>query len=682
MLHTASILHRHATPGLPLILLLLAGCPDKDEGFVFKLPSIAIPSPSCPNQSIGSAPPSLSAKDYTVRVTFLQRKPGKVTAANIRNHYNTACWRVIPPGVPLDFLVPEGTQQPYTVVIDAFKNRELHYAGRAEQMTIGASGTGTVFMRPTIKNIERYTDSAVTSTKRLGLSCVDTLLQCRAFHTATLLPNGEVLIYGGLKGDEQCNVTSNDTLSAVDTVEIYHPNYEGTRSFEVLTQKVPPRAFHQAMLLPSDPAGPYRLLLVGGLSGPAPTSPVVSVAAGTKPFMFTPLTNAVAATALLVTYDPGVANHGVHVKELTTLPQAMFPAVALRGNRLAMAGGAATFTATGPAAGFTGEKSLHWIDLREDGDPVESVQTLVTNNVRVGHALALLGDGDQIVLGGQMDGLNDQDGEYLPSASATSLTPFAVPRVPVITAPVACAVDSDCAAPTVCINLQCVTNMASVWHTLTPLGRTDKEIADGTYPIQALWAGGLVLTKKTDALRETGPAPEPRPQQQALAVVQKGLPPIVVSITTDNAGSALPGHFVTAGYHEAATLYDGSVLLVGGKLGHAGTACGVASPFCASNQIVIYAQVNNTLQLTSPATGYGWALSTPRMGHRLTRLLDNSVLITGGITLVGSAGQMLKSVELFNPRTGDPTEDVLGRASPTEAEQAPVGEICPSRYGE
>ena len=35
-----------------------------------------------------------------------------------------------------------------------------------------------------------------------------------------------------------------------------------------------------------------------------------------------------------------------------------------------------------------------------------------------------------------------------------------------------------------------------------------------------------------------------------------------------------------------------------------------------------------------------------------------------------------------NPRTGDPTEDVLGRASPTEAEQAPVGEICPSRYGE
>jgi len=76
------------------------------------------------------------------------------------------------------------------------------------------------------------------------------LHQARAWHTATMLPDGTILVVGGIGADGQ----------VVDTTEIFHPE---TQSFELLSSSgLTPRVYHTATLLTQG-----QVLLAGGLSG-------------------------------------------------------------------------------------------------------------------------------------------------------------------------------------------------------------------------------------------------------------------------------------------------------------------------------------------------------------------------------------------------------------------------------
>jgi len=659
-------------------LLLLTACPENEEGFLFTLTKMDVPGSRqpvtgndlpllpCGAQKAGNRP-ALQTGDFDLRFTFLRRKPGNVTSANIRDGYELICWRAVKKGTKADFLIRrtggESVTGKVTVIVEALRDDKLAYIGRREGLTIEHDSQAAIFMRPTIEETAVYVEKETELKKKgqsgalssVGFSCLDSPRgqQPRAFHSATLLPNGEVFIYGGIAGASG-DVIAGSQAVAVGTAEIFRPNYGSgvnqDSNFSVVSTNLPPRAFHHTFLLPSPPDGPdYKLLVIGGLQpneAGGQTDPVVQV--GT-PFMFTPYKGATAGTALLLTYTPSSGK--VTYKELSALPRSMFPAVARRGNLLALGGGAQVWNAS--PTGFIGSKYLQLIDLTET--PTARTPPAAMANLRVKHAMAILGADTYVMVGGQMDGDDDRQGEYLASG-ATSLTPFAFS-----------------------INSVKDPSLSTIAHTLTPIGATDAEMAGGNPPQEALLAGGFPLGPLSGGLRDTSARPQLLPQATALhrlsaSALSSPESAATVVPTTDSGGALLPGHFTSAGHHSAVSLHNGGVLLTGGKLGQELQSCGVESPFCASDQVVIY---DKTLTLKTPAIqDASWRLFVPRMGHRMTRLLDNTILITGGITLKKSTaeGQVLATPELFNPRTGDATEELFTRELSAVCEEREGGE--------
>jgi hypothetical protein len=639
---------------LPLVFSL-PGCPEVEKGFVFELLKVKSRA-ACGNKPAkGSGAERLTDLQqgvFTLRFTFLQRKTDSVNSTTQRHQYEVGCWHVFGKGAKEELLIPgkvEDAKGRYTVVVEAFKDGKLWYVGRNESMKIEPDGKGVIYLRPTI-------EADFNDPKSTGFSCVDQQKLFRAFHSATLLPNGQVLLYGGVIGEleEDTFDTTKNVAFATGSVEVYRPTDLG---FWAVMGDLPRRAFHHAVLLPSPAAGPYRILVMGGIQpkDQTPTSPVLGLKTTVAPFILNPHPDATSAPALVITYDPETSS--ATSQEVGSLPTAMFPASAVKsdGATLVFAGGAAstTWSSTTPIkqTGFAGPRSLHLINLAGGGDPTVAATTTM-NNVRVGHTLALLGE-NQIVVGGHMDGQLTDDGEYLSGSGASTAFTFAKGSMPV------------------------------AWHTLTPMGATDRELIDGTnVPAGALWAGGFTLSQwagASDPLRGTANPPNPRPQEDALHLVQVGSPPTAQAVTTESGGTLSQGHYATTGYHAAIRLHDGSVLLTGGKLDCAGI-----SNYCASNQVVLYQLLGTDVQLRAGE----WELAEPRFGHRMTRLLDNSLLITGGIKLERKdvngtevkTVKVLKKAELFLPRTGDSSEDLpLGRSAAGDQDQAPPDQACQVR---
>jgi hypothetical protein len=95
------------------------------------------------------------------------------------------------------------------------------------------------------------------------------------------------------------------------------------------------------------------------------------------------------------------------------------------------------------------------------------------------------------------------------------------------------------------------------------------------------------------------------------------------------------------GLHTATLLSTGKVLIVGG-----GNTGGGRPPFAGDGSA--------TAEVYDPATGTFTPtanMSTARIGHTATLLLDGKVLVAGGITS-GSSGSPLATAELYNPLTG------------------------------
>jgi hypothetical protein len=125
----------------------------------------------------------------------------------------------------------------------------------------------------------------------------------RAFHTATLLPTGEVLILGGLGPSDAADAAAPFDPSAglfvTTTAELYRP---ATGTFlPISIAGLTPRAFHQAYV--SQDASGIHVALVGGVgvSGDPLTTPAF---AATGAFRWTPTAMAQGAAGEIVDYDP------------------------------------------------------------------------------------------------------------------------------------------------------------------------------------------------------------------------------------------------------------------------------------------------------------------------------------------------------------------------------------------
>src|SRR5947207_2796240 len=103
----------------------------------------------------------------------------------------------------------------------------------------GQGGDGTFTKTAAIKNAQTGLITPLPAALNFG----------RAWHTATVLPDGTVLILGGIGSDGR----------VVDQSEVFDPR---SQKFQLLSSSAPiPRAFHSATLLTDG-----RVLVAGGVS--------------------------------------------------------------------------------------------------------------------------------------------------------------------------------------------------------------------------------------------------------------------------------------------------------------------------------------------------------------------------------------------------------------------------------
>ncbi len=643
-----------------LLLVGVSGCADEENAklnfYLVSQPGAA--SPFCSQSA--STTTRLATGTYTLRLSFMRRDgaDGPFYQRTMRKKYKLVCDRIIKPGESFDFQVPTSQGETLTMRLDAFQRAsktgpfQLAYSGQKERADLNSE------------------DLAVLLRGADQLSCADSMSTPRAFHSATLLPNGKVLVLGGLTAEASGNVDklhTDDTEVAYATAsaELYDPD---TMQFTTLSASLPgERAFHQAVLLPSLMAGPYEVLLIGGVSPASKGAAAFRLKAGSAtsinyPFLISPHETAVAAEAALVTISRSGA---LTYKALTGLPKLMFPRAVLSpgGKQLVVAGGGSAYTATGTSRGFTQAKAAVVVSLRsktERGgkDPAVQAQTQL-KRTRVGHAMAPLGGGKYAVIGGTMDGPGPCGTPPQSGCDSSWEAKNAGEAISMISGTASAALMTfSGGAPE-----------ASGWHSLTPLGVKDGQT---TAPTKVLLSGGYLLGREGDNLRSVNTKD---PKTYPLMQLASGSPSAVTSIiTTPN------GAFKGGGYNATTTLADGSALLSGGNVNSnfiKDAPCNqFTSPFCAYDQVATYALNAGVAELRSTTVK---RMTIGRFGHQVTRLMDNSVLFTGGVTIrkeQNTNGQdvyvavLTGFTEAYNPRLGGPFEDPFDRPAGKDYDEA------------
>jgi len=460
--------------------------------------------------------------------------------------------------------------------------------------------------------------------------CADQRLgQPRAFHSATALPNGQVLIVGGAVAS--ATETTREQLDGsklflTGSVELYDPT-DGSLRTIAETGPTTPRAFHEAILVGAEP--PYRILLVGGVTVTDGALPALAVTGGLlEGARLNPFDTAQAALptraapAELLTWDP-VA--GALTRELLPAgPKGAFLAAAARGTGVVTVGGV-EYTATN-SVDATGAKNVTRFT------PGSAPQTTAALSVeRVGGRVALLNNDAALVWGGART-TTAPAGEVLTGLGGM---PAATPTTAV--------------APLV------------QFPTLTRL-------PDAAGTPTFLVTGGFTIQPGLIAL-------QPPPAASALERVQVSGAAVTVTPITPGAGfsvdatCAAADRYRPAGYESAVALRSGEVLVSGGSptlTVPPRPACndceGGTGILCATTQSGIYDPVANAFVRVG-------ALGVARAGHTSTELADGNVLIVGGL----QGTKVLPDVEVLNPRTAVPPYD-LARPEAGDADD-PIADL-------
>lgn len=393
----------------------------------------------------------------------------------------------------------------------------------------------------------------------------------RAFHSATLLPDGKVLLLGGvtgaLAGDGTASFAPDDGAYAVASAELYDP--VAGRSVPVAIPGLMPRAFHRAVVVGADDTG-VHLLVLGGLGvNNDPTSPgnvaAVPGGSGAPPWQAAGVDisrgryGARGLPVEYLTYQPATRSF-TRVELGAAGPALRVEAsvgASVDGGRLAVVGGR---TATGAAS-----------PLVEAVRPADgTVSGTVNGRPRVGATVTLLPGGDAIVAGGDVgadlagvrtvDHLAGLDG-------APTLDPG-----PGGTA---------------------ATNRA--YHAAALLGD------------HVVLVGGLHLG--ATGVEDQGPA--------MLAAR--------ISNTTLAAAAIDTAMASAVAYPGALTLHDGGVLAAGGA--SPGGVCG-RTILCPAPSSLRF-----DTDAMGPRAAPAGSLGVARYGHQLVRLADGTVLVTGGFTV-------------------------------------------------
>lgn len=430
-------------------------------------------------------------------------------------------------------------------------------------------------------------------------------LQSRALHAATALPNGDVLIYGGVSGDAvdvAGFATGAQGASLERTVEVYDASEDRFYTASVSDSLGFGRVFFASELAtPSDDPPPYRIHIFGGYS--VATGAVLRVdgsqssAANATGMPFVPTSEASPAESVTLVYDP--ISHRVDVEPLggTGGFTTGFPATT---GFIDDINPSLLITGAGPFMGATSQTTLSdeisWIG--REGAPVSGAFPSLAQG-RAGGTVSVFPNapGSALVWGGNIG--NATIAEARSRAGELVRLSFSTVN------PVAGG-NSNASECGTMVNGVTGVPEPTVFHTATTI--------DGGIVV----AGGLFVGA-TDC-----------PMQGVRTTYNNdGQPITIFSIegTTITADRVLPGDFVGTAFHSATRLDANRVLLVGGAF--SGTLDSVPiMPLTAFDQVGIVGPGHTSTD------GFLYAAQSPllraRFGHATALLPGGRVLVTGG----------------------------------------------------
>ncbi len=514
----------------------------------------------CPGAA-PTAPPEVGAN--RVRFTFLDRVDRRLR-----------CDVVLARSADAPILVVPRREAPVDLHVEYFDDAGRLLA-RGQRADVALTGGGVVTIHAT------RTDAWTCPPGAAG--------SARAFHSATLLPTGEVLLLGGLVGAPGAGDAPFDPAAGAHvtgTAELYDP--VAGRFTPVTIAGLQPRAFHEVLMLGTD-GDRVRLLIVGGIGVAgdpvAPGNVAVGPTGGGAPWTGVAADpaagrgGALALAAELLEYDPAARTFTRAAVGAGPIPRRFGTATgsgARVGEGLAVAGGL-----DGAGTPITAAESVRAGDGASGGS--------VEGHARLGATITAVGPTEALVWGGDLTtpAIEVRAGDRL----------IALDQAPAI-APGPSATEAN--------------NRS--FHAAATL--------DG----QVAVIGGLAITEGV----VLGAAFTP--------VVQLVDPALLTATTLD--APALIG----TGYPAAVGLHDGDVLFGGGvQVG----AC-PSTLACPSMQSVRLRRGVAGEAVRATLTGVP---GLARHGHRLTRLGDGTVLVTGGFGAATDPAQIraLGDAELYDP---------------------------------
>lgn len=585
---------------IPAALLAFAGCESKTGPAMKIVVAQGATNGRCNSEAVDTTVPTSGISQ--LRLSVLRR------TGNTRTF---VCDRV--------FQVPK--EQPHLklpigAMGDAF---DIVAEGFAKQndASFQRKATGQLLaVDPADKTVKELDDLRMLPTETA--SCANNPLSIgRAFHSATKLPNGQVLVVGGTIASATNPMQEDavgDTFQLAGTAELYDPK---TGRFTSITEATPPkaRAFHQAFLLNETP--PYRVLVVGGVTIDDPTKPALGLGGLVPGPRLVPVDQTFvaftskAAGAEILTYDPTART--LSREPVTGFTPALFQAGgAFAGGGMVSDG--VDFAQTAAIGAVKQSAALH------QGEVAPRTGTSVVP--RYGATLSPLHDGSQLLWGGNYDVMNTPEpiGEYLAGAGGTG----SITRT---TASVA-------------------GEVGTAFHTATVFA------SDAT-STKIVFTGGFTFSSNGVALQTIAVNEAVREVDYATgaSVVSSPLEAEFYKGFSFDPTCTAADRYRPAGWESAVAIGRSRVLVSGGTptqvMGPTGCHdCpdGETSYFCALQQMAIFDGAAHTLNKFA-------SLAVGRFGHTTTVLDDGTALVIGGINSSAGVARVLKDAEIINPRT-------------------------------
>ncbi len=580
----------------------------------------------------------------TVRITVREHAAGDVAG-------NFVCDRLlsVPKDVP-SLKLPRSTAQSLDIYAEAWAPQA---AGDSVPRRVAVGALLDVpLTTKTLPDLRLYPDER--------FRCLNQAMhRPRAFHTATLLPNGQVLVVGGLTPapDATDEVFGAAPLYLTSEAEIYDP---ATATFVQVqeTDSALPRAYHQAALVGATPDGQYQVLLVGGATAD-PMSPAFGLNTGAAPgarlvpfdtssTFLNPLPVSGAAAELLV-YDP-VAHTATRTQMVAFTP-GIYQGAASFADGIAVAGGIDWM-------GQPLQLAIPTVNQLEVSRMLETPPRAVAlASPRMGATLSALDD-DRALLWGGLLTPTDPAGVYATGLAASG-TVTGTP-VTLATAP-----------PT-------------EFQTATVLP-VDPSTTDRTIVV----TGGFVETNMTmnSTMGQALQPPTPMTSARLLTVSATGTvsqsTPMLATYVLDST-CTMDGRYRPAGWESAVDLGRGRVLVSGGAPTVTGTCndCddGGSDFRCSTAQASLFTTPPTIAPALEP-------MQIARYGHTSTKMADGNVLIVGGVTSAAGNPRVLRDVEVYDPRpivpdfdlsSGNPDPDDPIAGDMTATVRVPGAELGPT----